>query len=63
MFSIFVAPALFRWKANQLSLALLPTVSREDTDVGVIRAGDRCYDEYRECVDRITQRGYARFPA
>src|SRR3954467_13589739 len=44
-------------------LALLPTLSRTDADVGVIRDGDRCYGEYRECVDRITQRGYARFPS
>ena len=28
----------------------------------VIRKGDPCYDEYRECVDRVSQRGYARFP-
>jgi hypothetical protein len=44
-------------------LALLPTIGRTDADVGVIRDGDRCYGEYRECVDRITQRGYARFPS
>jgi len=44
-------------------LALLPTASRTDAEVGVIREGDHCYAEYRECVDRITQRGYARFPA
>ena len=43
-------------------LALLPTASRTDAEVGVIRDGDHCYAEYRECVDRITQRGYARFP-
>ena len=28
----------------------------------VIREGDQCYAEYRECVDRVTKRGYARFP-
>ncbi|WP_028969063.1 helix-turn-helix domain-containing protein [Sphingomonas sp. URHD0057] len=43
-------------------LALLPTSARAESEVGVIRDGDRCYAEYRECVDRITQRGYARFP-
>jgi hypothetical protein len=30
--------------------------------MGVIRPGDRCYDEYRECIDKVTQRGFARFP-
>ena len=43
-------------------LAFLPSSGRDDTAVGVIREGDQCYVEYRECVDRITQRGYARFP-
>jgi len=43
-------------------LAFLPTSGRSDSPVGVIRDGDPCYPEYRECVDRITQRGYARFP-
>ena len=43
-------------------LAFLPTSARSDSPVGVIRAGDDCYADYRECVDRITQRGYARFP-
>ena len=33
-------------------LALLPTANRTDADVGVIREGDPCYDEYRDCVDR-----------
>jgi hypothetical protein len=44
-------------------LALLPTSNRPDAAVGVIRDGDECYAEYRECIDRITQRGYARFPS
>lgn len=34
-----------------------------DAAVGVIREGHECFEEYRACVDRITQRGYARFPA
>ena len=44
-------------------IALMPTSRRTDAEVGVIRAGDKCYEEYRECVDRITERGFARFPA
>jgi hypothetical protein len=43
-------------------IALVPVQSEADTDVGVIRPGDRCYEEYRSCVDRITQKDYARFP-
>lgn len=42
-------------------IALVPTRGNEPT-VGVVRDGDECFAEYRECVDRITQRGYARFP-
>ena len=44
-------------------IVLMPTASRSTADVGVIRPGDTCYDEYRECVDRVTKRGYARFPS
>ena len=43
-------------------IALVPTTDRPDPKVGVIRSSDECYAQYRECVDRITQRGYARFP-
>ncbi|GAA3904780.1 helix-turn-helix transcriptional regulator [Sphingomonas limnosediminicola] len=52
----------------QLTPAAVPislTSTRGNTDaaVGVIRDGHECYEEYRACVDRITQRCYARFPA
>ena len=43
-------------------VALMPTNGREP-QVGVIREGDGCYAEYRDCVDRVVQRGFARFPA
>jgi hypothetical protein len=43
-------------------IALLSMKGREDAQMGVIRPGDRCYDEYRECIDKVTQRGFARFP-
>jgi len=43
-------------------IALVPTRLSADPQVGVIRKGDECFAEYRECVDRVTQRGYARFP-
>ena len=43
-------------------IALVPAARSADPDYGVIRAGSRCYDEFRACVDRITQREYALFP-
>jgi hypothetical protein len=43
-------------------ISLMPTSQRAEADVGVIREGAECYEEYRDCVDRITQRGYALFP-
>ena len=44
-------------------IALLPTTDEENKPIGVVHEGDAAYDEYRACVDRVTQRGYARFPA
>jgi len=46
-----------------LPIVLLPMSEGEEKTVGVVRAGDPAYEEYRTCVDRVTQRGYARFPA
>jgi helix-turn-helix protein len=43
-------------------IVLLPTTHEENRTVGVVRAGDPDFEEYRDCVDRVTQRGYARFP-
>lgn len=43
-------------------IALLPRSRQSDPQLGVVRAGDRCFADYRECVDRIPQRGYALFP-
>jgi hypothetical protein len=45
-----------------LPIVLLPTDLDDHKTVGVIRAGDPAYEEYRHCVDGVTQRGYARFP-
>jgi hypothetical protein len=47
---------------SAVPLAMLSTAARPDTVVGVIRDGDECFAEYRECVDRVTQRGFALFP-
>ena len=43
-------------------ISLTPMAGRQPV-VGVVRQGDECFDEYRACVDRVTHRGYARFPA
>ncbi|HVM22169.1 MAG TPA: helix-turn-helix transcriptional regulator [Sphingomicrobium sp.] len=46
-----------------LPIVLLPMEAGDQKPLGVIRRGDAAYDEYRTCVDRVTERGYARFPA
>ena len=43
-------------------IALTPMAGRQPV-VGLVRQGDECFDEYSACVDRVTHRGYARFPA
>lgn len=43
-------------------IVLLSTDRRPEPTVGVIRRGDECYDEYRGCVDKVTERDFARFP-
>jgi transcriptional regulator with XRE-family HTH domain len=43
-------------------IALLPAARSSDPEYGVIRPGSRCYEEFRACVDRITDREYALFP-
>jgi len=42
-------------------LTLVPLAGRPEPDLGVIREGDACYDEYRGCVNRVSERGYALF--
>lgn len=45
-------------------IVLLPQTPEDGgKTLGVVRKGDAAYDEYRNCVDRVTQRGYARFPS
>jgi len=43
-------------------ITLVPKRDATEPTVGVVRAGDECYADYRECVDKVTDRGYARFP-
>lgn len=45
-----------------LPIVLLPADEGKEKAVGVVRPGDADYDEYRDCVDKVTQRGYALFP-
>jgi hypothetical protein len=46
-----------------LPIVLLPIGEDEEKTVGVVRRGDPAYEDYRNCVDRVTERGYALFPA
>jgi transcriptional regulator with XRE-family HTH domain len=43
-------------------ISLTPVRGEAVAAVGVIREGHECFEEYRDCVERVTQRGYARFP-
>jgi len=35
---------------------------QSDPQLGVVRAGDPCFDEYRGRVDKVTGRAFALFP-
>jgi transcriptional regulator with XRE-family HTH domain len=43
-------------------IVLLPMANRPEPKLGVVRSGDAAYDEYRECVDGVSQGGFALFP-
>jgi transcriptional regulator with XRE-family HTH domain len=43
-------------------LTLIPARAGAEPNYGLLHVGDRCWDEYRDCVDRIAGRGYALFP-
>jgi len=43
-------------------IAFVPSRPSADPQVGAVREGDECFAEYRQCVDRVAERGYARFP-
>jgi transcriptional regulator with XRE-family HTH domain len=47
--------------AVPISLTMLRDNAK--AEVGVIREGHDCYLDYRASVDRVSQRGFARFPA
>ena len=44
-------------------IALLPVSRRTESEVGLIRPGDKCHAEYAEHVAAVTERGFALFPA
>jgi transcriptional regulator with XRE-family HTH domain len=43
-------------------IALVSTAGRPDPQVGVVRPGEECYEDYQGCVGRVTGEGYALFP-
>jgi transcriptional regulator with XRE-family HTH domain len=44
-------------------IALLPASRTAEPEYGVIHPGSRCFEDYRACVDKIRERGFALFPA
>jgi hypothetical protein len=43
-------------------LVLVPMAGRPEPRLGVVHAGDPAFDEYRTCVDRVADGGFALFP-
>ena len=43
-------------------ITLIPTSGPDEPQLGLVRPGMACYDEYRHRVDQIRERGFARFP-
>jgi transcriptional regulator with XRE-family HTH domain len=43
-------------------ICLVPMAGRDEPQLGVVRDGDPAFEEYRACVDHITEGGFARFP-
>lgn len=43
-------------------IALVPMAGRSEPQLGVVRSGDPAFEEYRSCVDRVTDSGFALFP-
>jgi hypothetical protein len=43
-------------------IALVPMASRPEPQLGVVRNGDPSFDDYRACVDRVSDSGFALFP-
>jgi len=43
-------------------LTLIPAKAGTEPAYGLLHPGDRCWEEYRDCVDRIAKQGYVLFP-
>lgn len=43
-------------------IVLVPMAGRPDPALGVVKSGEPAYEEYRSCVDRVTDSGFALFP-
>jgi transcriptional regulator with XRE-family HTH domain len=43
-------------------ITLIPTAGPDEPQLGLVRPGMACYDEYRQRVDQIRERGFARMP-
>ena len=43
-------------------ITLIPTTGTDEPQLGLVRPGMACYEEYRRRVDQIRERGFARFP-
>ena len=43
-------------------IILVPMAGRGQPQLGVVRDGDPAFEEYRACVDCVTEKGFARFP-
>jgi transcriptional regulator with XRE-family HTH domain len=44
-------------------ITLVPTAGPDEPQLGLVRPGMACYEEYRRRVDQVSERGFARFPA
>lgn len=43
-------------------IVLVPMAGRPEPALGVVRSGETAFEEYRACVDRVTNSGFALFP-
>ncbi|HEY0113938.1 MAG TPA: helix-turn-helix transcriptional regulator [Allosphingosinicella sp.] len=62
-----VLTTLVAGKGSQLTpaaapISLVPVARVDELALGLVRPGDRCYEPYRERLERITDAGYAAFP-
>jgi hypothetical protein len=44
-------------------ITLIPTEGQDEPELGLVRPGMDCYQDYRRSVDHVAARGFARFPS